>query len=414
MQKIKFTNPNYLLTSIIRYLIAIVLVAGLINTVNAQSVSISGPDRVCPGQQYTFTASSSGVVFPCHYTWYVLRNGVAIAGPSGNASFTYTFDNVLGPVTVRAILSRGIGCVSSTIGNKTVNIAYKTPGPISGPGVICFGQTKSYSTTGLNNTSGDCFFHHEYRWTVPSGWKVEGQSGSYTGSKKTVSIQAPSSGTAQTGQIKVEGYYDDIGRYTPARVFQVRLGKPAVPPVIYGPSFSTAYFVVEYDVAPVPGATSYNWQVPSGWFIQYNGGHYIEVEPSHISGYVRVNSSNACGSSGYQSMYVQIIGGGGPFLTAGQKIKIYPNPSKDYIDLVITKPDEIASQPFSIDNNTTSSQQQGSMMLKLYNLRGELVYSESMSGDYQKINTQNLQNGQYILHVVTDNEIIREKVFIEK
>lgn len=413
MRSLTHTLIEYLFISLKYFFATIFLLGGSTVAIKGQSVSISGPSSVCPNQQYTFTASASGVIFPCDYTWYVIRNGVAIAGPSGNLSFTYTFDNTLGPVTIRAILSRGIGCVSSTVGNKTVNITYKTPAPIIGPESICLGQTKRFGTDGLANSPADCFFHHLYRWTVPSGWQVEGQNGSYTGQKKSVLIKAPNSGGAQTVQIKVQGYYDDIGVLTPARVFNLRLGAPAMP-IIRGPSEVPAFSLADYSVNTVLSATSYDWLVPPGWSIQGTPTASITVFVGTSGGDLKARATNACGNSAYRTKPVVVDNDGNPFLTAGPQIKMYPNPTKDYINLVLTGSDNTVPQQFSTNSDRMLNQPEGTTLLMLYGPSGELIYSESMTGGQMRLNTENLQNGQYILHVVTGSGTIREKLFIEK
>jgi len=398
----------------LRYLNLMILLFICLSFANKSSAQISGPSDVCPSQEQTFSVNFGLVIFPCEYNWFVLRNGAVIdSHRTTSSSFTHEFDNTLGPVTVRVILSRGVGCFSTSTANKTVNIGYhRAPAPITGSSFICHGQTKSFHTNGLANNSADCFFHHKYMWTVPAGWTVEGQSGSYVGGK-TVDIKAPSSGSDQIAQIIVQGYYDDIHELTASRTYTIRLGKPAAPASVFGQSSLPANQVGDYWISPVKGATSYSWTKPGNWNLIDNNGSSITVVVNNNSGYIRVRAVNSCGSSAQKSKFVQVNssggGGGGPLLVAEDQFKVFPNPSGSYLHIADELAEETSASEISKSESIASK-----VSLKLLDSKGVLYLSEQMSGKTHTMDLKKLNNGQYVLHIIAGNQTVVKHITVQK
>lgn len=381
----------------------------------ALSISIEGPNEVCPGGTYTFTSTAKDswgneVTASCGYVWWVIRDGVAIAistsDPNGNGysdgpSFTYTFDNISGPVVVKVYAENGLAC-SSAEDTHGVNIQLKAPAPISGPLSMCAGDTKIFRvtdpTSDPNTNFGMCNFHHYFDWAVPSGWTVT--TGNPTRISE-VSIKAPLGTPAGTYQVKVRGWYDDSGNYTPYRTYNVTIGPPDVSDVIiYGPSEVCAGDYASYYVNPIPGATSYKWDWPNDW--TYYGGQgstYIDLSApnkDYFEGAIYLKAVNSCGES------VGII----KFVKSSTNCAIIysvaPNPSRGSFAV-------LAEDPKDKDKEEIEE-----FDLFLYNDKQKLVKSLKSSKKTTKIDTKELPDGKYALHIISKDKTIIKLVIIKK
>jgi len=73
-----------------------------------------------------------------------------------------------------------------------------------------------------------------------------------------------------------------------------------------------------------------------------------------------------------------------------EEILFYPNPVHSLLNIRT-----------AMDNNS---------MLRIYNLTGELLYSEKLTGDYQTIDVSHLPNGMYIVYVTGNGDTFTEKI----
>ena len=77
---------------------------------------------------------------------------------------------------------------------------------------------------------------------------------------------------------------------------------------------------------------------------------------------------------------------------SSHSLSIYPNPATDLIN--IQSDEEIQE-------------------ISIYNFSGQLVYKSSMENKTKQIDTQSFTAGLYIVHLITDSEIITEQIIIE-
>jgi len=80
---------------------------------------------------------------------------------------------------------------------------------------------------------------------------------------------------------------------------------PAVPGAIAGGSLICADVSLTYSIAPVAGATSYNWTLPQGWTGTSNA-NSITVTSNGIGGLLKVRAVNDCGASTDQELPITI------------------------------------------------------------------------------------------------------------
>jgi len=151
--------------------------------------TISGPQNVCAGQTgvgYSVTPvpNASG------YNW-VLPSGASIVAGANTANIVVDFSAsaVSGNLYVNATSACGNGPVSAAY-PVTVSPLPATPGPISGPSIVC--QNTSSNIYSINAVSGAT----SYQWTVPTGATITAGNG-------TTSITVDYSATAVSGNITV-------------------------------------------------------------------------------------------------------------------------------------------------------------------------------------------------------------------
>ncbi|MBF9252980.1 gliding motility-associated C-terminal domain-containing protein [Pontibacter sp. 172403-2] len=175
--------------------------------------------------------------------------------------------------------------VDSNQSNNFANIFFcvvpDTAGEITGPSVVCRGQSYTYSITAVPGAS-------FYTWTFPEGWDV------------TIDPDKPETAVVNkagaSGQIKL-AVGNTCGQ-GPERIFDVvsASGKPLITSPIQGEQYPCAGATLTYTTAPLDGAASYAWTVPEGWKIQgATDGADITVTAGTTSGDISVKALNACG-----------------------------------------------------------------------------------------------------------------------
>lgn len=80
---------------------------------------------------------------------------------------------------------------------------------------------------------------------------------------------------------------------------------PATPGMISGGSLICANSTLAYSIAPVAGATSYLWTLPSGWTGTSTTAS-IDVTTNSAGGVLKVRASNTCGTSADQAIPISI------------------------------------------------------------------------------------------------------------
>ena len=166
------------------------------------------------------------------------------------------------------------------------------PGSISGSTSTCSGTSGTYSIATVSGAT-------SYSWILPSGWvgfsftnSISITAGSTSGTITVIANNACGPSPAQTLTISISG------------------AVPATPGIINGNSTVCSGSANTYDVAPVAGATSYIWTLPSGW-LGSSTVDSIAAIAGTTSGSITVKASNSCGTSSAQTI-IAIISGSVP------------------------------------------------------------------------------------------------------
>ena len=160
-------------------------------------------------------------------------------------------------------------------------------GTITGTSAVCKGANSvAYSVPVIVNAAW-------YIWSLPPGATIiSGDS--------TRSILVDFSLAAQSGSFTVYGR-NDGGSGTVSAPFGVTVtGTPAAAGVIQGPSQVTqGQTGVAYSVAPISGATGYQWTLPAGAVITGGAGSNsitMNFSLQAVSGTISVVGTNSCGT----------------------------------------------------------------------------------------------------------------------
>ncbi|WP_242926177.1 ice-binding family protein [Pontibacter vulgaris] len=254
-----------------------------------QPYSIDGAADVCVGQQgvvYTLNPVDNTL----EYIWAV-PTGWTITSGQGTTTITVSVGTSEGYITVSA----SNDCGASTPASLKVtpsNTAPPMPTSISGELRVCTGQQGlTYSVAPVPGASA-------YIWEVPagSGWRITAGQGT-----RTITVSAGT--TAITLKvIALNGCGKESPAQTAAIVFKFAPMKPAI---IAGEIKPCVGKAVTFNIAAVIDATSYTWEVPTGWeIIGGKNGTSLTVIPNATAGKVRVMASNNCGVSTFQELDV--------------------------------------------------------------------------------------------------------------
>ena len=265
-----------------------------------------------------------------------------------------------------------------------LSVAATTPGLITGPTVTCGLTTAAYSIAPVANAT-------SYVWTLPAGATVSFGQG-------TTSIIA-SFTTPMIGNVSVmanNGCANSVARTLAVNKV------PGLPGVITGPTVICGLGSATYSIAPVVGATSYLWVLPSGvTMVSGQGSATILVNINSVgfvSGMIRVYAQTACGNSAYRAITL----GACPSPIAMTMTEtsnenmfstLYPNPT---------------ANEFNIDVTTSEER---SVVVEVYDVLGNVVKHELhqlVSGtSAMKTNIEENQNGIYFVRVLdVDNNVL--------
>ena len=258
--------------------------------------SISGTADICPGTSQTY--SISGVANATSYNWSV-PSGWTINSGQNSTTVTVTAGSAgqNGNISVNASNDCG------TSADKTLAVSVTpgtpaTPGTISGTANVCPGTSQTYSISAVANAT-------SYNWSVPSGWTIN--SG-----QNSTSITITAGNAGQNGNISVNAS-DDCGTSANKNLaVSVTPGTPATPGTISGIADVCPGTSQTYSISAVANATSYNWNVPSGWTIN-NGQNSTSITVTAgnagQNGNISVNASDDCGTSPDKTLAVSVKSG---------------------------------------------------------------------------------------------------------
>lgn len=246
----------------------------------AQPGTITGAPSFCPGDPLTYTVTA---VSGSSYTW-TLPTGWS--GTSTTNAITVTPSLSSGTISVKATNS----CGTSIAQTKAIILgsAPAVPGTITGNTYVCNASTQTYSVVPVTGAV-------SYTWTVPTGWSI---SGSAVGSSIST-ITSSSSGTISVMAI------NGCGSNTNS-VSIIVVNSLANPGTITGNSTPCSNTLNSYSINPVPGATSYQWYLPSGWSGTTTGTS-IQAFAGTTNGNLKVTAFSSCATSPTASLATTII-----------------------------------------------------------------------------------------------------------
>jgi hypothetical protein len=161
-----------------------------------------------------------------------------------------------------------------------------TPDLISGNTSVCQGSVNYYSIAAVAGAT-------SYTWSLPSGW---------SGTSTSTSISATAGTTG--GNITVTAN-NECGSSASQTLTVTVNSAPGQPGMISGNTDVCSGSAVTYSIAPVNGATSYTWSVPSGWTGTSTSAS-ISATAGTTGGNITVIANNTCGVSASQTLAVTV------------------------------------------------------------------------------------------------------------
>jgi large repetitive protein len=242
-----------------------------------QPNTINGNSAVCEGTSQTYTvdpvagATSYMWILPSGWSGSSTTNTINSTASSGTGTITVTASNVCGNSPVRSLSVNGTALPAQ-------------PGAITGATSFCANGSANFSISPVSGAA-------SYTWTLPSGWV-----GASTGTSLN-----PTVGTAG-GTVSVISN-NSCGSSAPRTLIVTVNSVPTQPGTISGTTNVCVGDNQVYSVAPVSGATVFNWTLPSGW-TGTSTTNSITATPGAVSGNISVTAGNICGSSAARTLAV--------------------------------------------------------------------------------------------------------------
>jgi hypothetical protein len=351
-----------------------------ITTAPATPGTITGNINPCVGATaiYSITPVSGATT----YTWTVPAGANIVSGQN-TVSITVQWGMTAGNVSVTA----GNSCGTSAASLLAVTLATtpSTPGPITGPTVVCSGTTVSYSVPAITGET--------YNWTVPPDATITAGQGSAAITVQWGASTGMVSVTAQTGVCLSTANNLNVGVEMIPGPAQSVSGPDTVCQGEGGYTFS---------IPMIGNATTYIWTLPPDASIsQGQGTNSIQVDfgNSSVSGDITAAGSNFCGTgtSSTKPVTVEVCSGTGENRLYSE-IRIYPNPVHGLLNIAIRGAETM-------------------LHLQVTDLSGQMVYKETFNNlpadCIRQINTQGYAKGVYILKLQNDSRSSIVKFTVE-
>ncbi len=406
----------------------------------AADISFSGETQVCPGQDYSYTASASNIFGSRagQWEWTFWRNNQIIGSfgyvsdcppspGSSSSSVTFNWGNTLGPVKIR-IRFKGVNdplCQFTSADEKWVDVTVRviSPGPISGLLFCSSNETRTVSIPGILpfNSAQSCYYHYQFDWIIPSGWSVVPATtdtyiiipGGIRTFATSVLVTSPSTPLAP----KNDGNYNVIVRTEPVWPWpmestgKIWVGKPpadnstliwtgtrGVNPVSVSMGSTNRYYA---DV--IPYTNSYTWSIPSSFSAigpTTTSSPSISITTGSQAGTFRIycQANNTCGYIYLNSLRVTVAssGGGGGGGGGGIQRAAYPNPASSSITIDLKEIDTEDVSEVSLINQS---------LVKVFYLQTK---EKEIS-----VPTENLPDGIYYLSISLKGETTKKQLIIK-
>jgi len=346
--------------------------------------SISGAARVCPGALVTYSVSA--VARAQYYNWSVPAGATIVSGNLTNIiQVQYAAGFTGGTISVYASNACGSGPA------RTRNVVLdnpSTPASISGQlSGLCGASGATFTAASVSNATG-------YFWTVPAGATLVSGQG-------TATITVNFAGNFTTGNITVAA---TNGCGTGSARAATVTGAPGLPGVINGPSAVCTNGIVSYDVPTVAGATTYTWNVPTGFTIlSGQGTKIVSVRGGSSPGSgltISVRASNACGTGASRAKTgISVIQCAREGEGSAMNILAYPNPVSDLLNV-------------SFNSNKNQD-----VLVSMMDAAGRLVVVENRNAaegsNKIELSVSGLASGIYTLQFRTADHVENVRVIVE-
>ena len=250
-----------------------------VSTAPDQPGTISGNSTPCEGSSQTYSITT--VTGATSYTW-TLPSGWT--GSSTSTSITTTVGANSGTVSVTPSNSCGPGIARNL--TVSVSTAPDQPGTISGSTSPCQGSSQTYSIASVSGAT-------SYTWNLPNGW-----SGSSTSTSITATVGATSGSVSVTANNSCGPGPDQTLGVTVSPL-------PGQPGTITGSTSPCQGSSQTYSIGAVNGATSYTWNLPSGW-TGNSTSTSITTTVGANNGTVSVTANNDCGPGTIRNLTVSV------------------------------------------------------------------------------------------------------------
>ncbi|TBW30376.1 LamG-like jellyroll fold domain-containing protein [Gramella sp. KN1008] len=282
-----------------------------VNPLQIPSVSISTTDTdntICDGASITFNATPGNEGDNPQYNWKV--NGSAV---STTTTPTFSTSGLSDGDIVSVELVSDIECVDPALNPAESTGIEITVNPILIPAItistdnnlICSGSVVNFTS---NLTDGGS--NPEYQWYV---------NGSPAGTSSSFSPNDLPVGTNVQVYLEVTNNDECIAagkNVITSSIIEVEVisGIAAQPGIITGPTaICPVADNLNFSIAEVTGATSYEWELPTGWIFKEGGdndGTAVTVKATNNSvrgsNFIKVRTSNICGTSDWQQLQVDV------------------------------------------------------------------------------------------------------------
>lgn len=122
---------------------------------------------------------------------------------------------------------------------------------------------------------------------------------------------------------------------------------------------------------------------------------------------VNCSASNSCGNTGISYKLMNVIGNGGEGDPCPGRMSISPNPVKEDIITV-----NIADGGDPCGPNPTVNKLAVNNQVKIYDLQGNLLYSNEFKSNTFKIKDLHLKKGHYALNVISSEGYVNKKIIV--
>lgn len=233
------------------------------NTVPSNAV-ITGNNFFCNGNSTTLTAVPSGF----QYVWNDNSTGGSL-----NVSAAGNYSLVVGNGTC------SLGSVSMSV---VENFPPALPSAITASDTVC----SNISSINISVTNDAAVT--QYNWTLPSGWNQ-----TTGGVSNSIEVTSGNAG----GLVSVTAENNCGTTQAVSKTIVVVPSNLGTPGIVSGEDTACAGDVLNFSIADVSGAQSYEWNFPQGWnVIGVNDSTAVQVQINATAGNAEVRAVNECGT----------------------------------------------------------------------------------------------------------------------